>query len=150
MNHPYKTIILKSNIMKTKSILTSFFLIVFLLTACSTGARSNKATLVSTETTIEIIQFHSEHRCMTCNKIEVLTKETLKSYPNIPFSLVNVDDKKNEKKAEQFEATGTALFLYNPKTGKKKDLTDFAFMNASNKEKFVEGLKKEIEAFLKS
>jgi hypothetical protein len=150
MNHPYKTIILKSNIMKTNIIASLTFFIVLLLTACSTGAQGNKATLVSTETTIEIIQFHSEHRCMTCNKIEVLTKETLKSYPNIPFSLVNVDDKKNEKKAEQFEATGTALFLYNPKTGKKKDLTDFAFMNASNKEKFVEGLKKEIEAFLKS
>lgn len=87
---------------------------------------------------------------MTCNKIEALTKETLKAYPNIPFLLVNVDDKKNEKIAKQFEATGTALFLYNPKTGKKKDLTDFAFMNAGNKEKFIKELKKEIDLFLKS
>jgi hypothetical protein len=84
---------------------------------------------------------------MTCNKIETLTKETLKAYPNIPFSLVNVDDPKNKKIAEQFEATGTALFLYDPKTGKKKDLTDFAFMNAGNKEKFIEGLKKVINQF---
>ena len=86
---------------------------------------------------------------MTCNKIEVLTRETLKSYSSIPFSLVNVDDKVNEKKAEQFEASGTALFLYNPKTGKKKELTDFAFMNAGNKEKFIAGLKKEIDSFTK-
>ncbi len=86
---------------------------------------------------------------MTCNKIEALTRETLKSYPSLTFSLVNVDDPKNEKKAEAFEATGTALFLYNSKTGKKKDLTDFAFMHAKNKEKFIEGLKKEIDAFLK-
>ena len=49
----------------------------------------------------------------------------------------NKDDKNNEKKAEKFEATGTALFLYNPKSGSKKDLTDFAFMNANNKEKFI-------------
>lgn len=102
------------------------------------------------QTKIEIIQFHSEHRCMTCNKIEKLTRETLKDFPLIPFSLVNVDDVKNEKKATQFEATGTALFLYNPKTGKKKNLTDFAFMNAGNEAKFQKELKKEIQLFLKS
>jgi len=96
---------------------------------------------------VQVIQFHSEHRCVTCNKIESLTKETLKSFPAISFSLVNVDDKKNEMQAEKFEATGTALFLYNPKSGKKKDLTDFAFMNAGNKDKFIEGLKKEINRF---
>ena len=85
---------------------------------------------------------------MTCNLIEKLTKETLQKFPAIPFSLVNVDDAKNEKMAEQFEATGTALFLYNPKTGKKKDLTDFAFMNAkSDSKKFKDGLEKEINAF---
>ena len=59
-----------------------------------------------------------------------------------------MDDKINEKIAEQFEATGTALFLYNPKTGAKKDLTDFAFMNAnSDPAKFKKGLEKEIIAF---
>lgn len=138
--------------MNTKNIFLSFAtLVMLLLTACNSEAQNTKQTSTTTsDAKIEVIQFHSEHRCMTCNKIESLTKETLNVYPNIPFSLVNVDDKKNEKKAEQFEATGTALFLYNPKTGKKKDLTDFAFMNAGNKEKFIEGLKKEIDLFLKS
>jgi maltose-binding protein MalE len=138
--------------MKSNKFILSFATLVMLLfTACNSEAQNTKQTSNSTsDAKIEVIQFHSEHRCMTCNKIETLTKETLKAYPNIPFSLVNVDDKKNEKKAEQFEATGTALFLYNPKTGKKKDLTDFAFMNAGNKEKFIEGLKKEIDLFLKS
>jgi hypothetical protein len=37
--------------------------------------------------------------------------------------------------------------LYNPKTGKKKDMTDFAFMNAGNKDKFIQGLKKAIDGF---
>ena len=138
--------------MKSKNIFyVVAILIMLVLTACNSGAQNNSQTSnVTSDAKIEVIQFHSEHRCMTCNKIEALTKETLKAYPNIPFSLVNVDDKKNETKAEQFEATGTALFLYNPKTGKKKDLTDFAFMNASNKEKFLEGLKKEIDLFLNS
>ncbi len=135
--------------MNSKNIILSFATLMMLLfTACNSEAQNAKQTsTATTDAKIEVIQFHSEHRCMTCNKIETLTKETLKAYPNIPFSLVNVDDKKNEKKVEQFEATGTALFLYNPKTGKKKDLTDFAFMNAGNKEKFIEGLKKEISQF---
>lgn len=138
--------------MKSKNIFFSFATLMMLLfTACNSEAQNTKQTSTATpDAKIEVIQFHSEHRCMTCNKIETLTKETLKAYTNIPFSLVNVDDNKNEKKAEQFEATGTALFLHNPKTGKKKDLTDFAFMNAGNKEKFIEGLKKEIDLFLKS
>ena len=33
----------------------------------------------------------------------------------------------------------------NPKTGKKTNLTEFAFMNAGNKDKFAAGLKEEIE-----
>ena len=114
-----------------------------------TGNAQSKETK-ATGATIEVIQFHSEHRCMTCNKIEELTRKTLKSYPDISFSLVNVDDKANAKKAEAFQATGTSLFLYNPKTGKKKDLTDFAFMNAGDEDKFIAELKKEIDAFLKS
>ena len=96
---------------------------------------------------VEIIQFHSEHRCVTCLKIEELTKETLKPYTGMPFKLVNIDDTKNEKIAEKFEAAGTALFIYNPKTGKKKDMTDFAFMNSGDKTKFMAGLKKEINQF---
>ena len=138
--------------MKSNKFFLSFATLVMLLfTACNSEAQNTKQTSNATsDAKIEVIQFHSEHRCMTCNKIETLTKETLKAYPNIPFSLVNVDDNKNEKKAKQFEATGTALFLYYPKTGKKKDLTDFAFMNAGNKEKFIEELKKEIDLFLKS
>jgi hypothetical protein len=137
--------------MKSKSILLSIStLLLLIFTACQGEAQTGKkAETVSKTDKVEVIQFHSEHRCMTCNKIETYTAETLKSYTNIPFSLVNVDDKKNEKKAEQFEASGTALFLYHPKSGKKKDLTDFAFMNAGTKEKFVQGLKKEIDQFLK-
>lgn len=137
--------------MKTKHIIISLTTIFFiLLSACNSEAQNSQSTnTTSVSTAIEVIQFHSEHRCMTCNKIEELTRESLKSYPNLPFSLINVDDKKNEKKAEEFEATGTALFLYDPKTGIKKDLTDFAFMNAFDEEKFKEGLHKKIDEFIK-
>ena len=138
--------------MKTRILTSVFATFMLLFVSCNGNAQTKKATAKTKATTaaIEMIQFHSEHRCMTCNKIEKLTRETLKEFKAIPFSLVNVDDAKNEKKAEQFEATGTALFLYNPKTGKKKDLTEFAFMNAGDEAKFKKELTKEIQLFLKS
>jgi len=126
-------------------------LIMLLFAACGSDAQNTKTfSNTASDVNLEVIQFHSEHRCMTCNKIEALTQETLRNYSSIPFSLINVDDAKNAIKAAQFEATGTALFLFNPQTGKKKDMTEFAFMKAGNNEEFIEGLKKEIDLFLKS
>lgn len=136
--------------MKTKkTVVTLATFVMFLFTACTTEIQNKeKETMISAENKIEVIQFHSAHRCMTCNLIEELSKEALKSFPEISFTLINVDDEKNYKMAEAFEATGTALFLYNPATQKKVDLTDFAFMNAANNpEVFKNGLKKEIEFF---
>lgn len=131
-----------------KSIILSVFATFMLLIVSNLGnAQTKKTSVPSVKTKVEIIQFHSEHRCMTCNKIEELTRETMKSYPTIPFSLVNADDKKNKEIASQFEATGSSLFLYNPTTKKKQDLTDMAFMNASDKDKFIKELKIKIDAF---
>jgi hypothetical protein len=129
-----------------KSLIYLITLLALVFTTANGKAQQNKPTAI-----IEVIQFHSEHRCATCMLIEKLTRKTLtNNYPAIPFSLVNVDDKKNAKKAEQFEAAGTSLYLYNPATGKKKDLTDFAFLKAGDEKKFAAELKKYIEEFRKS
>lgn len=138
--------------MKSKNIFLSLAtLMVLLFASCNSEGQNAKESLPSDpDAKIQVIQFHSENRCTTCRKIEDLTKETLSSYDSIPFTLVNVDDNENEKIAEEFKAFGTALFLYNPKTGDKKNLTEFAFMNAGNKKKFVKDLKKEIDSFLNS
>lgn len=125
-----------------------FILPVFLLASCNSKAQQNSN---QTTATIQVLQFHLEHRCVSCLKIEKFTKATLtKNFPSLSLTLVNVEDKKNEKIAEEFEAAGSALFLYNPKTGKKTNLTQFAFMNVGDQEKFDAGLKKQIEDFLKS
>ena len=131
-----------------KNLFSTFvMLFAFLLISCDGNAQQTKK--LPQQNGTQVIQFHSTHRCITCNSIEKLSKETLKEYPKISFKLYNVDEPKNEKIAEQFEATGTSLFLYNPKTGKKKDLTDFAFMNAGDEAKFQKELKLEIEKFSK-
>lgn len=102
----------------------------------------------SEATEIQLIQFHTEHRCITCNNIEKLSKESIKDNDAISFVLYNVDDEKNAKVAEQFEATGTSLYLYNSKTKATKDLTEMAFMYAKNEgEKFKTELQKEIYEF---
>ncbi len=100
------------------------------------------------QTDIQLIQFHTEHRCVTCNNIEKLSKETIKGNEAISFVLYNVDDEKNAKVAEQFEASGTSLYLYNSKTKATKDLTEMAFKYAKNEgDKFKTELQKEISAF---
>ena len=128
-----------------KIVFSSVFLILAMLFASNNGNAQTKAT-----TTIQVIQFHSEHRCMTCNKIEELTRIALKKYPSIPFSLVNADDKKNEKQCTQFQAYGSSLFLYNTKSKKIKNLTEMAFMNAGYQDKFIKEFNKNMAAFLKS
>ncbi len=72
--------------MKSKNIFCLFTTVMMLLLNynCEAQIPKNNSTL-SSDAKIEVIQFHSEHRCMTCNKIEILTKEALKAYPNISF-----------------------------------------------------------------
>ncbi|EOR93372.1 hypothetical protein ADIARSV_3451 [Arcticibacter svalbardensis MN12-7] len=135
--------------MKNLSV-TMFAIVAFLLVSYTIKAQQKKQPVAVKKATIEVIQFHSEYRCMTCHKIEDLTKATLaSSFKTIPFRLINVSDKSNAKMANQFEAAGTALFLYNPSTGKKQDLTSFAFMKAGNKKAFEAELKKYITEFIK-
>jgi len=106
---------------------------------------------------IEVIDFHSTHRCFTCNAIEKHTKYTLDTYfqkeleeGTIVFKVINVDDEKNYTISEKFKASGTALFLNITQNGKEKtiDLTNFAFMKGKDKTAFSEQLKSKIEVEL--
>ena len=133
--------------MKSKiSILVTLFT---LFISCKNEVKEEKVPTENTvQTEIQLIQFHTEHRCITCNNIEKLSKETIKENDKISFVLYNVEDEKNEKIAKQFEATGTSLYLYNSKTKVTKDLTELAFMYAKNEgEKFKIELQKEISTF---
>ncbi len=103
---------------------------------------------------VEVIDFHSTHRCMTCNAIEANTKFTLEEYfanelksGKITFQSINIDEKENYAMAEKFEAAGTSLFLNVIDNGKEAqiNLTNFAFKKGKDKAAFSKELKRMIE-----
>ncbi|QXP69878.1 hypothetical protein H0I29_14820 [Polaribacter sp. R2A056_3_33] len=141
-------------IIKILSVLT----FVLILSACSGEKKNKEQSLDQSTSKIEVIDFHSTHRCMTCNAIEKNTKYTLNTYfskeleeNKITFQVINVDEKENEKVAEKFEATGTALIINVIKNGKETqiNLTDFAFMNGNDQDAFSKELKSKLDKQLK-
>ncbi|MBD0852063.1 nitrophenyl compound nitroreductase subunit ArsF family protein [Maribacter arenosus] len=131
----------------------------FMLTSCYGQDKNNPSSLDRSVSKIEVLDFHSTHRCMTCNAIEANTKYTLETYfakelkeNKITFQVINVDEKENEKIAEKFEAAGTSLFLNVIKNGEETqiNLTDFAFMNGNDREAFSQELKTKIDKEFKT
>ncbi|MCC6937243.1 MAG: hypothetical protein IT226_03400 [Flavobacteriales bacterium] len=129
-----------------------------LFTACGSDAQQPaKSTPSSVATRIDVIEFHSEHRCATCINIEAMTREALNTGfaaqmkdGTITFRLVNVEEEANAKIAEEFGAYGTALFLHVHKNGKdeKIDLTEWAFMKANDAATFKAELTQKLRATL--
>ena len=144
--------------MKTFKFLT-LLAISLILTSCNGQDKNKTTSLDKSVSKIEVMDFHSTHRCMTCNAIEANTKYTLETYFTeelkeniITFKVINVDEKENEKIAEKFEASGTALILNVINKGKETqvNLTDFAFIKGNDQEVFSKELKAKIEAELKT
>lgn len=136
----------------------SVLTISIMLFSCNDQVKSKTASLDTSISKIEVLDFHSTHRCMTCNAIEANTKFTLDKYfekelkdEKITFQVINVDEAENEKIAEKFEASGTALILNVIKNGKEKqiNLTEFAFMEGNDQDVFSKELKTKIDTELK-
>lgn len=139
--------------------LTLSFIFVLGFAACTGNAQNNNQNAVQDKNIVQVIDFHSTKRCPTCNAIEKQSRETIeKNFKaelgngTIIFKTVNIDEEANSKLAEEFEASGTSLFINILVNGQseKVDLTQFAFMNARNDEgKFQKGLVTELEKALK-
>jgi len=134
------------------------FVITLIVTPSNGQNNSKKTSLTPPSARIEVIDFYGTHRCVTCKTIEANAKFTIDTYfanekkkGIVVFKTINVDDDKNYKIAELFEATGTALFLNVIKNGKEThiDLTDFAFKRGKDKKAFSEELKIKINTELK-
>lgn len=140
--------------MKHVTIIIIFSISLF-FTSCK-GKETKSAAIKTTASInkIEVIDFYGTHRCITCKAIEASAKYTVETYfaeeqqkGIVVFKTVNVDDDKNYKMAESYEATGTALFLNVVVDGKEThiDLTDFGFSKGKDQEIFAKELKKKID-----
>lgn len=140
------------------------FSTVLLFTACNNSTPINdvKTSEVPINSTkknrVEVYCFHGTRQCETCKNMKANTKTALDTYftsqlkdSTIVFSIIDVDDEKNEKIAEKFQATGTALMINKVVNGKDSivDWSDFAFEKANDNEVYISELKKMIDAILK-
>ena len=138
----------------------SFLSFILLVSFSACQVQNNSKTIATNDlsTKIEVIDFYGTHRCVTCEAIEANAKYTVDTYfqmevkaGRLAFKTVNVDLEENYDIAEQFEASGTALFLNIIKDGKEQhiDLTNFAFEKGRDKAAFSAELKEKIENQLK-
>lgn len=139
--------------MKQFSALSMLVISLFLF-SCIGNAQNKAAINQAKKNTIEVFDFHTTNRCITCKAIEANTKYTLETYfakelksGKITFKIINIDEKENEKLAEKFQAAGTSLFLnvVGEKKEKQIDLTNFAFTYGKKQQEFSEKLKVTIE-----
>lgn len=139
--------------MKQISILSVLTISIFLVSF--TGNAQGKSIENSVnKNTIEVFDFHTTNRCVTCKSIESNTKYTLDTYfsdevksGKIAFQVVNIDEDDNYELAKKFKASGTSLFLniISDEKEKKIDLTSFAFTYGKNKDMFSKKLKSKLE-----
>lgn len=132
----------------------SVIIIALAFNSCQGQENKEELPLNKTVSKIKVVDFHSTHRCVTCKSIEKNTQYTLDTFfakevedGKISFQIINVDDESNYDIAKKFRASGTSLFLNVINNGKERkiNLTDFAFLNGKNQDKFAKGLKSKIE-----
>lgn len=128
-----------------------------LLTACQGNAQQPAKATATTGAHIDVIEFHTEHRCATCLTMERLSREVLETTfateykaGTLTFRTVNVEEKANAAIAEEYGAYGTSLYLSVLKNGKaeKVDITEWAFLNAADEPTFKAELTKKLRALL--
>lgn len=149
-----------------KKLLLVLTIVMAIMTACNNSApkvetettNSETQTVAAKQNRLEVYCFHGTRQCETCKNMKANTKKTLDTYfasqlkdSSIVFLIVDVDDEKNEKLAEKFQATGTALMINKVINGKDSivDWSDFAFEKANNESEFIPELKTKIESTLK-
>jgi hypothetical protein len=116
------------------------------------------ATQNTSEDQLTVYYFHNTRRCATCNAIESNTIKTLDTYfkdkmeqGTIQMITLNAEEEGNKEICEKYEIWGSTLLLVMIIDGNEKveNVTDFAFANArNNPEKFITGLKEDIENLL--
>lgn len=125
-----------------KTIKTLALFVIGLITlSCNSNVEPKTTDLTKTDELIKdnyvaIYDFHNEHRCVTCIKIENAVRNILdESFKpelekgQLTFELFNCEADENQELAEEYGAFGTTLAITVIKDGNKEilDLTNWAF-----------------------
>ena len=125
-----------------------FFLAMVMTSAIFAG------TPVST-TKIEVYYFHFTRRCMTCQKVEKVSKNAVETLyaekvksGQVSFQSVNLDEKAGEAIGAKYKIEGQTLIVI--AGDKKVDLTDKGFLYANDRpDKLKAEIKKAVDGLLK-
>lgn len=141
---------------------TIFIVFAALLSFAFCSSPDNKAEasekISQNENRVEVIDFHTTHRCETCLAIEANTKYTLETYfsnelksGQLSMAVLNVEDDENMELVERLEVYGTSLYLLVTVDGDESaiNLTEFAFMKGTDQESFSKELSIKIKRELR-
>ena len=136
--------------MKIISYLLYLLIIPTFLFSCQNKAESEvKSTQFSNSDKIEVIYFHFERRCATCNAVENVSRKTVTNYfvKKANFTSYNIDEESGKKVGEELGINSQALIIIFGKT--KIDITSEGFLYAKqNPEKLESIIKEKINGLL--
>ena len=122
----------------------TLLLFIAMLSLFSCGGNASKKEIPNVDDDVtQVLYFHTQKRCITCNAIERLTKEVVDSLANDKIVMHIVDITEDDAMADKYEITWSSLVL--DRGGRVKNLTDVGFGYAKNqpqvfKAKLVEAL----------
>jgi len=144
--------------MKIKLLFLSLVLSISMLTnAKSTIFHPSNDSILKSKDHVEVMTFHAKKRCITCLKIEELTKEVInesfaKELKSGKLVFRNIDITQNKEVAKKYKVAWSSLIISLKKDNKEnfENLTTFAFAYArTNSIKFKSELKAKIILALK-
>ncbi|MFH1856620.1 MAG: nitrophenyl compound nitroreductase subunit ArsF family protein [Candidatus Omnitrophota bacterium] len=133
---------------------------IFLVILAAVAVISSAIAFAADSSSAKVIAyyFHGSFRCPTCMNMEKYSREAIDSNfkdalasGNLEFKVVNVEERGNEHFVDEYKLYTKTLILSMVKDGKKiksKNL-DKIWELARNKQKFIEYVTGEVNAFMK-
>ena len=129
-------------------------IILFFLISCNSGSQGEKGTFTAHAGYIQVVLFHMEQRCESCDAVELETENLLnEEYAEelqsgeVKFISLNYQSEKGKQAAKQLKATGQTLYVV--KGDSISNLTSPAFMYAhTHPEYYRDALRKELDKYL--
>lgn len=140
-----------NNFGKTLSLLgwIAFLLGSVSLWSCTNHSRTSDSSEYVPKTPVEVIFFHTNYRCESCEAIKSETTKIIHEIygDKVHFAMYNLDDKSGQKPATQLNIRQQTLLVIGGK--KRSDITAIASLYAhANPERYREKLKETIDSIM--